>query len=139
MTAPGEPVSFGSRLYSGPWVDFATAVAFLSAIALAAIFQLSNFDIWWHLRTGELIPERGIPTRDWYALSSDTPEAPAWIDVHWGFQLVVAGRNRVAERRVAHVGIGQVGEKFLGPTARPHEQAGHLRNPLDHRDALAQY
>ena len=71
------------------------SVALLVGLALLlGCFRLGNYDIWWHLRTGELIPERGIPTGDWYALSSDAPDGPAWIDVHWGFQLVVAWVHR---------------------------------------------
>lgn len=50
-------------------------------------FEMGNFDIWWHLRTGQLIPERGVPTTDWYGFAS---EGNAWIDVHWGFQLVMS-------------------------------------------------
>ncbi|MCA9015060.1 MAG: hypothetical protein KDA77_06975 [Planctomycetaceae bacterium] len=44
-------------------------------------------DIWWHLRTGELILERGtVPYYDWFTfVDFDRP----WIDLHWGFQILV--------------------------------------------------
>ena len=44
-------------------------------------------DIWWHLRTGQLILERGtVPYFDWFTfVDFDRP----WIDLHWGFQLLV--------------------------------------------------
>lgn len=50
-------------------------------------FPLRNMDIWWHLRTGELILERGtVPYFDWFTfVDFDCP----WIDLHWGFQLLV--------------------------------------------------
>lgn len=44
-----------------------------------------NADIWWHLRTGQLILQSGgIPTTDWYTYTN--PDAP-WVDLHWLFQL----------------------------------------------------
>lgn len=56
---------------------------------LACCFPLSDTDFWWHLRTGELIVERGaVPQIDWYSYTDwDRP----WIDLHWGFQLLVTG------------------------------------------------
>jgi hypothetical protein len=54
---------------------------------LLACNELADYDAWWHLKTGQLIPTRGIPSTDWYSFSSvDRP----WIDVHWGFQLLIA-------------------------------------------------
>ena len=54
---------------------------------LISCFPLRNMDIWWHLRTGELILERGtVPYFDWFTfVDSDRP----WIDLHWGFQILV--------------------------------------------------
>lgn len=54
---------------------------------LVACFPLRNMDIWWHLRTGELILERGtVPYFDWFTfVDFDRP----WIDLHWGFQILV--------------------------------------------------
>ncbi len=48
-----------------------------------------SFDFWWHVQTGQLILERGaVPDTDWYTyLDADQP----WIDMHWGFQLLMAG------------------------------------------------
>ena len=45
-----SPQQLGERLWK-PW--------FLVAIALVGCYQLVNGDIWWHLRTGELIWQRG--------------------------------------------------------------------------------
>lgn len=49
--------------------------------------EIADYDFWWHLRTGQLIPERGVPETDWYSFTE--PDRP-WIDVHWGFQWAVA-------------------------------------------------
>jgi hypothetical protein len=45
-------------------------------------------DIWWHLRTGQLILEWStVPHTDWFTFgASDRP----WIDLHWLFQLLAA-------------------------------------------------
>lgn len=54
---------------------------------LACCFPLCDTDFWWHLRTGELIIERGeVPAVDWFTfMDVDKP----WIDLHWGFQLLI--------------------------------------------------
>lgn len=53
---------------------------------LLATFELADYDIWWHLRTGELIQERGaVPQKDWYSFQAVGQE---WLDVHWGFQVL---------------------------------------------------
>jgi hypothetical protein len=58
------------------------------ATFLFCIFPLMDTDFWWHLRTGQLIWERAsVPRFDWYLFTdSDRP----WIDLHWGFQLLLA-------------------------------------------------
>lgn len=66
------------------------ALVRLGLVALAFLlgcFPMGDFDIWWHLRTGELIPERGVPTTDWFSFTTfDEP----WIDAQWGFQVAAA-------------------------------------------------
>jgi len=54
---------------------------------LSCCFPLTDTDFWWHLKTGELMFERGtIPHYDWYTyIDSDK----RWIDLHWGFQLLI--------------------------------------------------
>lgn len=49
---------------------------------------LRDFDVWWHIRTGQLILERGaVPETDWFTYTnSDQP----WIDLHWAGQVAVA-------------------------------------------------
>ena len=60
----------------------------LLLVFLLGLFPLVNGDIWWHLRTGQLILERGqVPDTDWFTYTN--PQAK-WIDLHWGFQVVAA-------------------------------------------------
>ena len=62
--------------------------ALLGLMTLAGlIFPLYDTDFWWHLRTGEWILEQGtVPQLDLYTFTdSDRP----WIDLHWGFQVLI--------------------------------------------------
>ena len=71
------------------WGDMAWYAAFLLLVFLVGCVQLEDPDIWWHLRTGQLIYERGeVPRTDWFTYTN--PDSP-WIDLHWGFQLFAAG------------------------------------------------
>lgn len=55
---------------------------------LSLIFPQYDTDFWWHLKTGELIWKEGrLPYVDWYTFTD--MERP-WIDLHWGFQLLIA-------------------------------------------------
>lgn len=64
------------------------AVLLFTALAFAwASHFMVNGDIWWHLRTGSEIAERGIPQQDIYTFASNDAR---WIDLHWLFQLLVA-------------------------------------------------
>jgi len=68
------------------WSYLPTALLLATTFALA-FFELSDYDIWYHLKTGQLIPQRGVPQKDWYCFKSENED---WIDVHWGFQRVAA-------------------------------------------------
>ncbi len=55
---------------------------------LLGCFPMADFDVWWHLRTGQLILERGaIPHFDIYTY---TNAGRPWIDIYWLFQIVIA-------------------------------------------------
>jgi hypothetical protein len=60
---------------------------------LSLCFPMMDTDFWWHLRTGELILEqRAVPQVDLYTYTDyDKP----WIDLHWGFQLLITGLYRL--------------------------------------------
>lgn len=70
-----------------PLSDRLMLAGFVALAFLLGVTQIADTDIWWHLRTGELILERGsIPQTDWFTYTN--PESP-WIDLHWGFQLLL--------------------------------------------------
>ncbi len=74
---------------TGRGVERLLAAVFFLWLFLTCCYPLVDTDFWWHLRTGELIAQRGeIPQVDWYTFTDyDRP----WIDLHWGFQLALAG------------------------------------------------
>lgn len=68
------------------------------ALALLALILLThkvfNSDVWWHLKTGErILAGYGIPQTDPYTY---TVLGHEWIDLHWGFQVLIALLFRVA-------------------------------------------
>jgi hypothetical protein len=67
--------------------ETALLVLFLVWMFLVCCFPLSDTDFWWHLKTGELMLRRGwVPQHDWFTYTdADRP----WIDLHWGFQLII--------------------------------------------------
>ncbi|MFL2870396.1 MAG: hypothetical protein ACJZ8O_06550 [Pirellulaceae bacterium] len=70
-----------------PLLDGRLACVILSSLVFCwASHYMVNGDIWWHLRTGQLIPYDGVPDLDWYTFSSSDSK---WIDLHWLFQLLV--------------------------------------------------
>ena len=79
-----EPLAAAAR----PGADWPWLAAFLLLAFLVGCVEIEDPDIWWHLRTGQLIYERGeVPRHDWFTYTN--PES-AWIDLHWGFQLIAA-------------------------------------------------
>ena len=80
MELPEPTAGFDSRMVI-PWHG-----GFLLLVGALGLFKMVNSDIWWHLRTGQLILEQGrIPSTDWYTYTN--PDAP-WIDLHWFFQVI---------------------------------------------------
>lgn len=54
---------------------------------LCLCFPLLDTDFWWHLKTGEWILANGqVPYVDLYTF---TDSKQPWIDLHWGFQVLV--------------------------------------------------
>ena len=68
--------------------SFLAVTALLTATFVWSCSPMMGFDIWWHLKTGQLILERHtIPFVDWFTYSDSEV---AWVDLHWGFQLLAA-------------------------------------------------
>ena len=80
--SPGRPV-WGLRI-----LDTSLVVLFLALTFLLGIFPIKDSDLYWHLRTGDLIRKTGqIPRVDFYTFTrAGTP----WIDLHWLFQVGIS-------------------------------------------------
>jgi hypothetical protein len=64
-------------------------VALLGLALLLGCFPMSDFDVWWHLRTARLIVEsHAVPHVD---VLTYTNAGRPWIDLYWLFQLVLGG------------------------------------------------
>ncbi len=54
---------------------------------LSLCYPLYDTDFWWHLKTGDwILQERTVPQVDLYTF---TEENTPWIDLHWGFQILI--------------------------------------------------
>lgn len=84
---PATAVPGVIHLWTSPKWEAAITAGFLIWTFASLVFPLSDTDFWWHLKTGELILERGqVPIIDWFTFTDS--EQP-WIDLHWGFQLLI--------------------------------------------------
>ena len=79
---PESPQSAHENLWN--WILFA-ALMLWTFVGLC--FPMLDTDFWWHLKTGDWILEHGtVPYIDLYTY---TDSDKAWIDLHWGFQLLI--------------------------------------------------
>jgi hypothetical protein len=67
------------------WIDSSAIVyVFLAALIVFAFligfYKIANADIWWHMKTGELILSHGIPTTDPYSF---TAFGNHWVTHEW--------------------------------------------------------
>ena len=108
----------GSRVIDGSLV-----LLFLALTFLLGIFPLKDADIYWHLRTGDLIRKTGeIPRVDFYTF---TRQGTPWIDLHWMFQVGVSWlyeRGGVAALTLAKCGDHHAGR--LPPDHLPAQRPG---------------
>ncbi len=74
--------------WAGRAADGSLVALFLILTCLLGAFPLKDADIYWHLRTGDLIRETGkVPQTDIYTF---TREGTPWIDLHWLFQVGIS-------------------------------------------------
>ncbi len=67
------------------WCCFTVMVL---TVLVSGCYQMVNGDIWWHLRAGDWILDKGaVPRRNLFTYTN--PDS-IWIDLHWLFQVVVA-------------------------------------------------
>jgi tetratricopeptide (TPR) repeat protein len=74
------------------WLDLGLrALLGTLAFGLGCVVMFDS-DVWWHVRAGEWILERGrVPRVDPFSFASvDRP----WVDLHWGFQVALALAHR---------------------------------------------
>ncbi|MHB1561801.1 MAG: hypothetical protein ACYC61_30495, partial [Isosphaeraceae bacterium] len=80
---------------SSRWSGRATGGAAIALVAASAFAlgcqELVDSDVWWHVRTGRWIVENGrVPWEDPFTFASP---GRVWVDLHWLFQLVLAGAD----------------------------------------------
>ena len=81
--APARPAPPRGRL-----ADAGLVAAFLGLTFLLGAFPQKDFDLWFHLRTGQLIRQsHQVPRRDIYTFT--VPEHD-YIDLHWGFEVAAS-------------------------------------------------
>jgi tetratricopeptide (TPR) repeat protein len=69
-------------------LDASLIALFLILTFLLGSFPLKDADIYWHLRTGDLIRQTGkIPDKDIFTF---TRAGEPWIDLHWVFQVAIS-------------------------------------------------
>ena len=84
--------NIGGKSQPEPWRSTLLGSLLLLAFLLGC-FPMCDFDVWWHLRTGQLILQRGaVPRVDFLTY---TNVGRAWIDLYWLFQIVIAGLYRL--------------------------------------------
>jgi tetratricopeptide (TPR) repeat protein len=69
--------------------DSLLLVLMVAAAFLLGCQELFDTDVWWHLRAGQWIwAERRVPDLDPFTFASANRP---WVDLHWVFQLMLAG------------------------------------------------
>jgi tetratricopeptide (TPR) repeat protein len=83
---PAQPSLWAMRALDGLLI-----VLFLILTFALGSFPLKDADIYWHLRTGDLIRQTGkVPQTDIFTF---TREGTPWIDLHWVFQVAISWLN----------------------------------------------
>ena len=78
LARPTAPMLWRAGKGGGFYIIF--FFIFLVIIGFLATYKSLDPDFGWHLKTGQLILERGIPHQDWYSYTM--PNFP-WIDHEW--------------------------------------------------------
>ncbi|MDA0835136.1 MAG: hypothetical protein O2955_15040 [Planctomycetota bacterium] len=106
MPTRRSPLSSGERSSPGsvaesPLIDAPLTqwsrgfiAALFAWVFVLGITPMIDTDIWWHLRTAELMWEqKTVPQTDWFTyVDWNQP----WIDLHWGFQLLMLAVYNIA-------------------------------------------
>jgi tetratricopeptide (TPR) repeat protein len=93
----------------------------VGAAAVLGCQELFDGDVWWHLRAGQwILANHRIPDLDPFTFTSaDRP----WVDLHWGFQTVLALAHRVGGigGAIAATGLICATTMLIALTARQRE------------------
>lgn len=74
---------------SEKYIFYAITLLIVVIAALTSFFPIDNYDIWWHLKTGEyIVSEKTIPDSDIYSF---TAEGKSWITHEWLAELIFYG------------------------------------------------
>ncbi|MGD0114717.1 MAG: hypothetical protein ABSC13_01765 [Dehalococcoidia bacterium] len=85
LTEPAVPRPSLRRRVPIAWVQLAMVV---SLLAILSLLKEVDPDFWWHLRTGQLIVESGIPRHDPF---SWTAAGKAWVTHEWLSEVFIYG------------------------------------------------
>ncbi len=86
--APMTSLRRGSRATRTSWINTLLAAELGTLAFLLGCYELFDPDIWWHLKAGQWILEHHrVPYLDIFTYSSSDR---IWVDLHWGFQVVLA-------------------------------------------------
>lgn len=86
MSAKKPAASFFSREYVVKYIYALFSLWIVIIVALTSLFPINNYDIWWHLKTGEyIVSEKAIPDVDIYSYTAAGNE---WITHEWLAELI---------------------------------------------------
>ena len=92
------------------WSLVVVGVLMLAAVG-ATLTRVSNFDVFWHLASGRWMIEHGrVLDFDPFSIDPQTE----WINVHWGFQVIVALLHSVGGFEALSVLKAALGAAVIG-------------------------
>ncbi len=118
-----EPDRSGDQFRKGGWVGWACLAGVIMAAFLGNFHTLTDTDIFWHLKTGQIIWQtHQVPHQD---LFSFTVAGKEWIDAQWLFQAMIYALYRVSGYAgmilLGAVLTGLIWALMLGPAFSPRK------------------
>ncbi len=78
---------------SADFIDIGLATLMGVLAFLLGWVEMFDADVWWHVRAGDwILSHRDVPRLDPFSFASADRE---WIDLHWGFQVMLALAHRM--------------------------------------------
>ena len=86
----------GTEPAPGRCLRTVAAVALIALAVVAGTTRVWNYDIFWHLASGQWMAEHGRVLRhDPFGIPPAGAGPREWVNVHWGFQAMAAGLHRL--------------------------------------------